>query len=379
MRLTDISVRALPFGTPQKTYSDDTLPGFGVRVSKSTKTFVVVCGPTRERISIGRYPVIGLSDARQEAKRLLAERTLGKRKPKIVSYDDAKAAYLEMSAQKNRPRTHQDYKRFLDRFAFGKTHMADITKHDIRKRLDKRKHAPTQYDQALRAVKTFFTWAVRQDYITHSPCEGLQAPKASLPRTRSLSASELGSVLKTSLAGPYPFGDIVALCILTGQRRGEIAKLEWEWIDTTAQTMTLPATVTKNKREHTFPFGDMAKRVIDAIPQIDSSIYLFPAARDTGRRKQATVFNGWSKPKRVFDKRLEGVAPFTLHDLRRTLSTHMASLGIAQIVVEKLLNHVSGGTQSPIAQVYNRHSYLPEMRKAIEIYEEHLAKILQNS
>ncbi|RWQ58835.1 site-specific integrase [Mesorhizobium sp.] len=378
MRLTDISVRALPFGQAQKTYTDDTLAGFGVRVSKTAKTFVVVHGPTRERITIGRFPIISLSDARQEAKRLLAERTLGKRRPKVMTYNDAKAAYLEMSEQKNRPRTHKDYQRFLDSFAFGKTHMADITKHDIKKRLDKRKHSPTQYDQALRAVKTFFTWAVRQDYIAHSPCEGLQAPKAGTSRTRALSAEELGTVLATSLQGPYPFGHIVALCVLTGQRRGEIAKLEWEWIDRTKQTITIPATVTKNKREHTFPYGDMAERVLEAIPIIDNAQYVFPATRDTGRRRQATVFNGWSKAKRLFDKRLEGVQSFTLHDLRRTLSTYMASLGIEQIVVEKLLNHVSGGTQSPIAQVYNRHSYMKEMREAIQTYEDYLAKLLKN-
>jgi len=378
MRLTDLSVRALPFEQVQKTYTDDTLRGFGVRVSRASKTFVVVHGPTRERITIGRFPIIGLSDARQEAKRLLAERTLGKRKPKVMTYDDAKAAYLEMSEQKNRPRTHQDYKRFLDSFAFGKTHMADITKHDIKKRLDKRKHSPTQYLQALRAVKTFFTWAVRQDYIAHSPCEGLQAPQAPASRTRALSADELRTVLATSLLGPYPFGCIVALCILTGQRRGEIAKLQWEWIDRTSQTITIPAAVTKNKREHTFPYGGMAERVIDAIPIVDNAQYLFPAAVDTGRRMQATVFNGWSKAKRAFDTRLEGVAPFTLHDLRRTLSTCMASLGVEQIVVEKLLNHVSGGTQSPIAQVYNRHSYMKEMREAIVTYEGYLAKLLKN-
>ncbi|WP_457936144.1 tyrosine-type recombinase/integrase [Mesorhizobium sp. 10J20-29] len=378
MRLTDISVRALPHCEAQKTYTDDSLPGFGVRVSKTTKTFVVVHGPTRERVTIGRFPTISLSDARQAAKHLLAERILGKRRPKVMTYDEAKSAYLEMSEQKHRSRTHQDYKRFLDSFAFGKTHLADITKHDIRKRLEKRKHSPTQYDQALRAIKTFFTWAVRQDYLMHSPCEGLQAPAANPSRTRALTEPELRTVLKTSFSGPYPFGHIVALCILTGQRRGEIAKLQWDWIDRTKRTITLPATVTKNKREHTFPYGEMAERVIAAIPIIDTGQLLFPAARDTGRRRQATVFNGWSKAKRTFDNRLEGVGPFTLHDLRRTLSTQMASLGIPQIVVEKLLNHVSGGTQSPIAQVYNRHSYLSEMREAIDIYECHLAKLLKN-
>ena len=132
-----------------------------------------------------------------------------------MTYDDAKRAYLEMSEQKHRPRTHQDYKRFLDSFAFGKTHLADITKHDIRKRLEKRKHSPTQYDQALRAVKTFFTWTVRQDYRMHSPVRRLASPRRLAHRARArFHRIELGTVLATSLSGPYPFGHIVALCIL---------------------------------------------------------------------------------------------------------------------------------------------------------------------
>lgn len=73
------------------------------------------------------------------------------------------------------------------------------------------------------------------------------------------------------------------------------------------------------------------------------------------------------------------MAPYRLHDLRQTVSTIMSALGVPQIVVEKLLNHVSGGTQSSIAQVYNRHSYLEEMREAIETYESHLEKLLKRS
>ena len=93
-----------------------------------------------------------------------------------------------------------------------------------------------------------------------------------------------------------------------------------------------------------------------------SSDYLFPARTGEG------FYNGWSKAKRAFDK-ASGVSGWTLHDLRRTFSSGMAALGVQQVVVEKLLNHVSGGTQSAIAQVYNRHQYLDEMRHAILLWK----------
>lgn len=86
---------------------------------------------------------------------------------------------------------------------------------------------------------------------------------------------------------------------------------------------------------------------------------------------KTAVFNGWGKPKAELDQEL-GIAHWTLHDLRRTFSSNMAALGVPQVVVEKLLNHVSGGTQSPIAQVYNRHAYMDEMREAILQWETYL-------
>ncbi len=87
------------------------------------------------------------------------------------------------------------------------------------------------------------------------------------------------------------------------------------------------------------------------------------------------MFNGWGKPKAALDKAC-GVIDWTLHDLRRTYSSTMAALGVPQVVVEKLLNHVSGGTLSPIASVYNRHAYMNEMREAVLRYEAYLSTLI---
>jgi len=356
----------------QKTYPDDILSGFGVRVSQGgTKTFVVMHGPTRERITIGRYPVLSLADARAEAKRVLAEKTLGKNRSKSVTYDDARDEFLREKSEK-RPNTVRDYTRLLRRFPFGRTRLADIGRQDVKKKLDKIT-APSERKHALVAIKTFFRWCVAAEYLEHSPCEGIKAPQTNGSRKRVLTPAELAEVLRAAHSCPYPFGPIVQLLVLTGQRRNEIAHLEWEWIDRVGRTITLPASLTKNKREHTFPFGDMVEAVFEALPF--QGKYLFPAAREHVRGKPTTVFNGWGKSKLSFDAKLDDVKPYTLHDLRRSMSTVMAQLNIPQLVVEKLLNHVSGGEQSPIAQVYNRHTYLPEMRDAVQKYDNHLKSI----
>lgn len=135
---------------------------------------------------------------------------------------------------------------------------------------------------------------------------------------------------------------------------------------------TIPAAVTKNRRTHTFPLGPIARALLDAIPRFNDNPYVFPAQRQSS--EATTVFNGWSKPKADLDKKLS-IEPWTLHDLRRTFSSGMASIGVPQIVAEKLLNHVSGGTQSPIAQVYNRYSHLDEMREAVLKWESYLDRL----
>jgi integrase len=90
------------------------------------------------------------------------------------------------------------------------------------------------------------------------------------------------------------------------------------------------------------------------------------------------VVNGWSNLKTRFDRSVDGVAPWTLHDLRRTFATNLAALGTPIHVTEKLLNHVSG-TVSGVAAIYNRHAYIDEMRAAISNWEKRVAEIVAPS
>lgn len=355
MALTDAFIR----GAPEGTHWDDSLKGFGVRIGKQSKTFVALVASGR-RQAIGRYPLMSLADARKEARRILAEKQLGKVRPTHVAFDDAKNDFLTECAKKNKPRTVRDYTRLMNRhLTFGRQSVADIQARQLVQIWNGLSDVPAEKRYAFVTARAFFRWCVRQHIIDRSPMEYMQAPRPSRPRERVLSDEEL-HLLWDATAPTTTYNTIVRLLVLTGQRKGEIARLEWSWLD--KDLCTLPAAVTKNGRTHTFPLGKTAQALIAAMPRFKDCPYVFPAHRQSS--ETTTVFNGWSKPKVQLDKML-GIEPWTLHDLRRTFSSGMASLGVPQIVVEKLLNHVSGGTQSPIAQVYNRYSYLDEMRNAV--------------
>jgi integrase len=372
MRLTDLSVRKLRSPVKgQKTYFDEILPGFGVRISQGgTKSYVVMYGPQRRLKTIGRFPDIKLSDARREAKKIQSEELpepFGVASTReAISFGSAVEQFLKASANRNRPRTTSDYRRLLHRhFSFEKP-VDQITRSEIMRVITKLDSTPSEQKHAFVAISTLMNWLVRQGIITQSPVPRMTLKTSA--RARILSTAELTSVFCATKTCPFPFGPIMRLLILTGQRRGEIGAMKWNWIDQKNRTVSLPSTITKNGRVHVFPFGDLVQEVFESLPQMDG--YLFPSRNSSG-----TTFNGWAKSKKRFDQQLVGVEPYTLHDLRRTFASTIAGQGTPIHVTEKLLNHVSG-TISGVAAIYNRHSYMPEMRKAVASYEAWLSNLI---
>ncbi|MCC3246412.1 site-specific integrase [Methylocystis sp. WRRC1] len=375
--LTEITIRNLkPPEKGQVAYMDDALRGFGVRVSAGgTKSFILVHGLERRRVTIGRYPIISLAEARAEAKRILAEKTLGHTFERSVPFEDALAQFLDHSAQTKRPLTTRDYKRLLtSHFPFGRTQLGDVTPREILRRLDRLRATPAEQSHALVALKVFMSWCVKRHLISRSPCEAMSAAKQRV-RERVLSDDELKKVFAAALEGQDAFSRIVAILTLTGQRRGEVAALRWEYLNDGERTITLPSSLTKNKRPHTFPYGALAASILENTPRIGD--FVFPASREHVRGKPTVFFNGWGKCKESLDRTC-GVSDWTLHDLRRTFATNMAALGVRIEVTEKLLNHVSGSFGG-IVGVYQRHNYLDEMRQAIDAWEARLTALLSRA
>lgn len=368
MRLTDLSIRKLKLPEQgQKTHFDDGLSGFGVRVSQGgSKSFVVMFGKRRQLKTIGRYPDMKLVDARREAKRVQSDLTLVNTGPsrQRVSFANARGKFLMDCESRNKPRTVQDYRRLLTRHFNYRKNVDELTRQDIMSVIRNLSATPSESQHAYVAIRTMMNWCVRHGFIDASPAPSIS--HKSEPRNRILSDDELSTVYQRAAEFGYPYGTIVQLLILTGQRRGEIAGLRRSWIED--DTIVFPQGFTKNKREHRIPIGERAKSILQNLSE--ETDLVFPS-----RISDENPFNGWGKAKQLFDETIE-VSDYTLHDLRRTYSSNMAMLGVSIQVTEKLLNHVSG-TVSGIAAIYNRHSYMDEMREAVASFDDYLANLIQ--
>jgi integrase len=173
-----------------------------------------------------------------------------------------------------------------------------------------------------------------------------------------LSLDELAAVWKACEEVAQPFPQIVRLLTLTAQRRGEVVGMRWSEVDWSGRTWSIPAQRTKSNRPQVVPLSTFAVAILESVPRINDDL-AFPA-----RGREGTTTSGFSKMKRQLEERSR-VTGWTLHDLRRSGATHMASLGVAPHVIERILNHTTG-TFGGVAGIYNRFQYLPEMREALE-------------
>lgn len=369
--LNDALIRATqPPEKGQITLTDASLQNFALRISQGgSKTFVVLLGKGK-RQTIGRYPLISLADARAEAKRILAEKTLGRIRPDRVAFEVCVASFLADCATRLKPSTLRLYRYHLERdFPFARKPIADVTPRQILTQLAS--CTPSMKEHAARIGRTFFQWAIRNHLLDTSPMARIAPPARGASRDRVLSNDELRAILAAARRLPGPFPAIVQLAIRTGQRRSQLAALEWAWIDEAEELLTFPAEIMKGNKAHTIPVSDTVLSLLAAQPKI-SDRYIFPASRERRTGKPSTVFAGWSKAKVAFDKEC-GVQNWGLHDARRTLSTVWASLDIPQHLTDRYLSHVPAG--NPVSMVYNRFRYIAQLREAILKYDAFLDTI----
>lgn len=340
LMLSDAKVRAIqPPAKGQKLYFDQSLSGFGIRVSQGgTKTFVLVTGKDRRFITIGRYPILSLSQARAEAKRQLAEFTLGKSRPQTISYERAVELFLEDKRQNRRGSTVNGYRLKLARLKLSGP--VDRITHDEAARRVNLIKAPSERSHVLVAGKCFFSWCMKRRYRQDNPLIGLSKQK-SVPRKRILSDEEIIKIFKAE----GTFADYCKLLLLTGQRRGELRHAL-----TAETTLTIPSEVSKNHRTHTIPLTPWAKSLWRSWPTFD-----------------------WSWYKTQIDEQT-GITDWVLHDIRRTFRTNLSKLGVPRDIAERLLNHIS--FRDPMEDVYDHHNFLPQMEEALLKWEGYLQALL---
>jgi integrase len=366
--LTDAGLRSLPLPqSGQVDFWDTSFKGglFGCRASQGgTKTFQVK--HRNRRFTIGQYPTLKLAQARTEARKLLAEFTLGKTSPKAISYTKAVETFIENKRKNRRASTADAYEGLLNRLPFSDA-IADITHEEVGRKL-KRIKTHGAYNHHLVALKVFFNWCIKRQYRTDNPTLGL-SKYARPKKKRILTDAELVIIWNATFEIETDFGEIVRLLILLGQRRNETASLRDTYYSDNSQILVLPAGVTKNGHAHALPVGPMAAEILSKrIRQKRPSDLLFQGGNS------GNPFSAWSKNKRALDK-LAPIAPWALHDLRRTLRTGIGRLGVRPDIAERVLNHVSARTE--VEDIYDLNLYMPELTDAMERWQNHITSLLE--
>ena len=377
---------------------DSVLPRFGIRFTRQGARVYLVQyraraaqghGNRTRRISIGHHGKPWTIDmARDEARRILAKVDLGQ-DPFADREQDLEARQKEIEAAQLRKLDNfgsvaDRYIAYCARLKTGKEiarhlrhdviphwkarHIADISRRDVRSLLDTITiRSPSVSRLAYAAMRGLFAWCLERDLIEHSPCQGIKAPPRSTARDRVLSDQELVTIWAAADRMGYPYGSIIKLLILTGQRLNEVCDMTWSELDLETNVWRLPKERTKNGKAHELDLSPQARDLIDQTPR--SSRFVFCA------RGGLTGFRGYSAAKRKLDKIIHqirlGADPHSppmehwrVHDLRRTAATGCASLGFPPHVIEWVLNHISGA-RGGLVGVYQRHQYRQERKAAL--------------
>ena len=223
-----------------------------------------------------------------------------------------------------------------------------------------------------RTLSKFFAWLLQHRRITSNPCVGVWKPSAPQARERVLTDTEIRWFWQAAANLGAPFGPLLKLLLLTGQRLGEVGGMRHDELHDDG-TWHLPGSRTKNHKQHIVPLPPLARELVASAPVIEDCPFVFST---NGLRP----VSGWSKTKVRLDVAMlalakKGITPWTLHDLRRTVVTDMANLGIAPHVVEAVVNHISGA-KAGVAGIYNRAEYATEKKAALARWAQHVLGIV---
>jgi integrase len=245
----------------------------------------------------------------------------------------------------------------------------DIQRRDIRELVEGvAEDRPIMANRTLGHLSKFFNWLCEREVISASPCAGIKPPSKEHARERVLSDDEIKALWHACETIKGPAGPVVKLLLLTGQRCGEVVGMRRSEIS--GDVWTLPPERTKNKQRHEVPLSAQALAIVDAMPVIDDDfVFTSSATRRLGKMSRA---------KKTLDAQIKPKEPWVLHDLRRTVASGLARLGISLPTIEKVLNHQSGSFRG-IVRVYQRHEYAAEKRDALQRWATHIEGLVTGS
>jgi integrase len=274
-------------------------------------------------------------------------------------------------------RTGEDVRRVLEREVVSRwkgRRLSEISRADVHDALDEvADRAPVQSARLKAYLSKLFRWARSRGLVEHNPVEEIDRPNVEVVRDRVLDDAELALVWLAADRLGFPFGPIVRLLILSGQRLGEVAGMRWSEIDRDKAVWRLPAERVKNGRAHEVPLTSQMLALLESLPRVADRDLVFSTTGNTPP-------SGFSRAKRNIDQHVAALngkplPSWRLHDIRRSVVSGMAALRIELTTIGKCVNHVSGSFGG-IVGVYQRHSFDVEKREALIRWNAHVERIV---
>ena len=362
---------------------DEYLPGFGLRIGKAKKTFQVMTriNGKQRRIAVGDARIMTLADARDKARDILRNAAKG-----IDPQEALQAAKLEatrarrdtfrvvseayMTELGRHLKTGHELQRKLDKDilpALGDIPVAEVRRADIKALfLDRAETKPVAANRMLALIRVVLNYAIDEELIEANPAARIKL-RREIPRDRYLSEVEIKGFwngLDNTAMDPQ-IASMLKLLLVTGQRRSEVVGMKWSEIDMQKATWEIPAGRAKAGRPHRVPLPPLA---LDLIGEPHGGEYVF--SNGAGE----PFATGSVSLAMLREREALGLTErATVHDLRRSMATHLGDLGIDRLVIGKILNHSEAGVTG---RVYDLGAYAEPKRLAMAAWSNKIMEIV---
>lgn len=406
-KITKEAVNALVAGPRDQFLWDDKLSGFGLKLTPAGSVVYILQyrmggrGSTTQRYTIGAHGAWTPKTAKDEAERLLrlvdsgtdpAEEKRQREEQRRRDGERGFAAVAErfLADAMGRKRSRTDYERLLRLHVtpvLKSKALAKIRKADVKEAISRIPAEQLALRRKAHAVlHRLFKWAMGEDLIDHNPLADTEAPEAPGSRDHTLQDWELRLAWMGAGSLGYPFGPLYRGLVLTGQRREEVAGMDWRELNRARAVWSLPAERAKNGKAASIHLSKAMIAELDAVAAAEK----WPRRGLVFSTTGSTPVSGYSRAKARLDAAMAEIAareaaargdesaaiePWRTHDLRRTLATGMQRLGVRFEVVESILNHVSG-SRSGVAGIYQRHDWAPEKVAALDAWAAHIERVV---
>jgi integrase len=388
VKLTNQYISNLKPSDKRQELQDEGTKGLALRLNVSgNKSFVYRYrfNDKVKRYTIGSYPEVSLAQARDKSKEITFNLSQGidplieKRKNKDqfkgeITFAELSELYIKRHLPSLSPKSSKEYIRIINvelLNKIGKRYLSEISKRNLIDLID-----AIAIDRGLNSLSnrvrsvlsSIYSFAVNKGILESNMLLNLKLKKKEQKRDRVYSQQEIHQLWAAFESQDQLIETIYKLLLLLGQRTGETCQMRWSDIDTDRAIWTIPTESNKAGRLHIVPLSEQAlELILNMKPLTGNKQYVFNSLKSDNEPVT------WIHNAKTRIKKISGVTDFRPHDLRRTMASNLAEMGVNRTILGKILNHKGLSGDSSVTAIYDRYDYLEEKREALENWSQSLA------